>query len=1179
MADSARHQVLVAAFAFGLVVCAALGTVLFNLRGGTSSLIRGGLRLALAGFLLFVTLWAINGFVGTFIDEGSSAACHVVIALASSFDQIARIALEGYLLWAIKRDVRATAGVTFTQTVILLRFILGAIFVSALRPQFAPTCVAKPLLWQIGVAVALADAVIVTMLLTRASAVGVFRDAQVDGIVGLRAQGLAFTTIALGLWIPLSIPMFLNVSALGVAARSALPSVGALVTIGNMTYVSLREWELTNSAVVCIAFFYRGLIWSQEGINHTNVVYVNQFPGLGDAPHPQSRGFQGQEESTIDSASHPPGFFRPRQSTIRMRSNTSETTASSQDGIGILSIDDRPSPEQANAGFRGVSISGQLIPSAKSNLVLETNQDYGYEVSSASTQCQPNWLKYSSKNNPQMEWKEVATPSFTIQGSRQALEPEVESLSQNVSSTALDPSSTNGIDIRPQLSKHILQLLQSDLPEPCSAYIGPKRRASSTFHGHGHTTIPLKLPSRSATNTGYPRDPTTGSSIPRSRFADKNIRPLRPMPRLPPSEVDAKALQAPVQMRAVAVLREHARVHENDQADEGSKQTQTIMVESADRQSVMDRPRPIPRKAAIAPKSNFQEVNRSIEHDVSQASTKWSRSKSTTLQVTVGSSRQPRPLPPIPKSADSLRSVQYDPNSQTNLARPAGTTGFSATISPSNDFLSVYLQSPALTLPLSSKTDPKRKSSPVLPVHDLQESATPASVRADRYLAGPENQVPANRITELQENKSIEDESSPSNEDDGSDYHGTETMTVMLDRSDEFIPTVANTSLPQKTSGWTRGKNGSWHRRVGENCPTFSDRNSGRPRRFSKPPPPPLELEQITRRFKGPAPQISPLTAPRNTFDMIREQLRKDDESDTYRDDTELTEASMMLLQDIETEMGLQENRWQELRVDLAQGSGSTFASIISSPTTGTDQSPSVSHASPATGINDKRDASPVLDVNILEVPVPLKNSRRTLGIYQFPWGERSDTGTLPRVAPFSGQARMGAFSNIPSAAMSFSPLSSIQTQTLQPRQVEKTLQRREQEQDPLFNYCLEFDTAGYASDDVGNNRYYGEDEDDSFDETTLWEIASLLKSDKIPSRQSLFPNQEPHQVSPFATHRDELTLEPSLPSVPRQHTEGLDRKASSPTSAGLSSVKLWMHHARLSPTVGSKGIIQNDAT
>lgn len=185
-------------------MCAALGTLLSHLRGGASSLIRGGLRLVLAGFLLLVTFWALVGFAGTFVAESSPSACQIAVAFASAFDQLARVALEEYLFWAIKHDLRATLGVLIPQIVIFLRFILGSILVGVQRPQFAPVCVATNLLWPIGVAVAIADAFIVVMLLTRASSVGVFRDAKVNDPVGSRARGLTFTTIALGLWIPVS---------------------------------------------------------------------------------------------------------------------------------------------------------------------------------------------------------------------------------------------------------------------------------------------------------------------------------------------------------------------------------------------------------------------------------------------------------------------------------------------------------------------------------------------------------------------------------------------------------------------------------------------------------------------------------------------------------------------------------------------------------------------------------------------------------------------------------------------------------------------------------------------------------------------------------------------------------------------------------------------------------------
>jgi len=111
-------------------------------------------------------------------------------------------------------------------------------------------------------------------------------------------------------------------------------------------------------------------------------------------------------------------------------------------------------------------------------------------------------------------------------------------------------------------------------------------------------------------------------------------------------------------------------------------------------------------------------------------------------------------------------------------------------------------------------------------------------------------------------------------------------------------------------------------------------------------------------------------------------------------------------------------------------------------------------------------------------------------------------------------------------------------------------------------------DTAGYASDEFGHLRYYDVGDGDSFDENTLGEIASLLKSDYIPFRKSMFPSQEPHQLGLRTALCDEPTCEPTTTSMPREHTgvvqeqdqepklnsmtkEKSSRTASSPTSAG----------------------------
>ncbi|KAG6032567.1 hypothetical protein E4U41_007209 [Claviceps citrina] len=78
----------------------------------------------------------------------------------------------------------------------------------------------------------------------------------------------------------------------------------------------------------------------------------------------------------------------------------------------------------------------------------------------------------------------------------------------------------------------------------------------------------------------------------------------------------------------------------------------------------------------------------------------------------------------------------------------------------------------------------------------------------------------------------------------------------------------------------------------------------------------------------------------------------------------------------------------------------------------------------------------------------------------------------LPHLSPLSGQGRMSSHKPPPPAAPS-----AMQIQTSQSRQ--------QQGQSSLLNGC----------DD--------HNDDSSFDETTLWEIASLLRSDKMPGPMS----------------------------------------------------------------------------
>jgi hypothetical protein len=106
-----------------------------------------------------------------------------------------------------------------------------------------------------------------------------------------------------------------------------------------------------------------------------------------------------------------------------------------------------------------------------------------------------------------------------------------------------------------------------------------------------------------------------------------------------------------------------------------------------------------------------------------------------------------------------------------------------------------------------------------------------------------------------------------------------------------------------------------------------------------------------------------------------------------------------------------------------------------------------------------------------------LPYKRDTLGIFQFPWGEKSDSAVYDPI-PVPNRASLGTFA------------------------LNSTSGSRQAQPDP--------EPTEYSSSffDDYEEDYEGESEvnsDDDFDESTLWEIATLLNSQDVPSRNSLF--------------------------------------------------------------------------
>ncbi|KAK1831097.1 hypothetical protein QBC39DRAFT_408782 [Podospora conica] len=140
----------------------------------------------------------------------------------------------------------------------------------------------------------------------------------------------------------------------------------------------------------------------------------------------------------------------------------------------------------------------------------------------------------------------------------------------------------------------------------------------------------------------------------------------------------------------------------------------------------------------------------------------------------------------------------------------------------------------------------------------------------------------------------------------------------------------------------------------------------------------------------------------------------------------------------------------------------------------------------PLTQRPPRRNKRMTLLPDIVESPQPLPDKRGTLGIYQFPWGEMSDTALI--------QNNRSTYMAMPGTMASGGPSAHLEQRS---KQLESA----------------EYSSSFFDDYDDDENSEDGDESDDGFDETTLWEIASLLKTDNVPSTRSMFPPAHPTSV------------------------------------------------------------------
>lgn len=194
------RQPLIAAFTLGIVFQAGAGAFFLYVGGQGKKIFRDGLRLALITFIASAALWSQIAFAATLIDPTTPIGCQIAIIFASSFDQLARFALEQYLIWAINSGLKKAPDTFVPQAILIIRLIIGGIFVGFQRPQLDPVCQTSTNMFAVGIAVIASDAVMILIFVARAFMIGLVQDVREKRPGVQRSKAVLFLIAGLALW-------------------------------------------------------------------------------------------------------------------------------------------------------------------------------------------------------------------------------------------------------------------------------------------------------------------------------------------------------------------------------------------------------------------------------------------------------------------------------------------------------------------------------------------------------------------------------------------------------------------------------------------------------------------------------------------------------------------------------------------------------------------------------------------------------------------------------------------------------------------------------------------------------------------------------------------------------------------------------------------------------------------
>ncbi|KAI9676040.1 MAG: hypothetical protein M1817_000783 [Caeruleum heppii] len=230
-------QTHIAAFTFGVLLHYAITTKLAFAGGYGKEIIRPQhrRRFNLVLFLLFASLWTKLAFLNFAMP--SPTACQATTVLSAVVDQAARTAAAVFLLARLSTP-RSRIDRYIFAALMVVRVGLAIMFAAFTRPQFAPLCIPRMSMIELPLTILVVDVATLLLVVVREIQRGAWSEAWYAPPSTRQEQTRAGIFFVGGYfcWNILSIPFLLGIGKVAFFVRTGLPCIGLFVFIAMLNY-------------------------------------------------------------------------------------------------------------------------------------------------------------------------------------------------------------------------------------------------------------------------------------------------------------------------------------------------------------------------------------------------------------------------------------------------------------------------------------------------------------------------------------------------------------------------------------------------------------------------------------------------------------------------------------------------------------------------------------------------------------------------------------------------------------------------------------------------------------------------------------------------------------------------------------------------------------------------------